>query len=301
MHMASDIYFKNVIDLVLFTVVDLDKLRKNVWDEELISPPGTLFESQKTGGLALFVVTVPAAGANPDEPGHRRMLPGGTIRAEESLDQASRRLAWELAGVPGHTRLRQVGVFDEPSRSPGERVISFAYWGMVEFDYLRKFLGGRDRVGLELVSSSSMLRQFASLAGQLDFYDGMSRFGGRRAISSQTGRTHDRQPSPLNNGKILDLDHDDMVFYAWRKLRHGFNGRMDPFKFLGFNPLTEAFPLSDLQELAEVCRGELIQRDYFRRQMTSDDSFLRLAGKVDPNSPIKRAGKPANLYSPDEG
>jgi len=61
MHMTSDIYFKNVIDLVLFTVVDLEKLRKNVWDEDLISPSGTLNEStRKDSDLALFVVTVPA-------------------------------------------------------------------------------------------------------------------------------------------------------------------------------------------------------------------------------------------------
>jgi len=228
------------------------------------------------------------------------MLPGGAIGAGESLDQASRRLAWELIGIPHHTKLRQVGIFDDPDRNPNERVISFAYWGMVDFEYLRKFLGGRDRVGLELVSSMAHLRTVEDLAASLEIFDGISRFGGRQAISAQTGRTHDRVPNPIVNGKILELDHDDMVFYAWRKLRHVFNGRMNPFSVLGFNPLTEAFPLSDMQQLAEVCRGERVKRDTFRRQMTSEDSFLRPVGKVDSTSELKRPGKPANLYTPDE-
>ena len=300
MHMTSDIYFKNVIDLVLFTVVPVEKVRNSVWDPELISPHDAINPNLSRNGLALFVVTVPAMQNGVVDPNGKRMLPGGTIGANESLDAAAARLANETVGVPGHTRLRQVGIFDEPNRNPGERVLSFAYWGVVDFDYLRKYLGGRERVGLELVNSSSLMEELQRVGG-LELYDGVSRFGGRRAIGPQTGRTHDRLPFPLKKpGNILDLDHDDMVFYAWRKLRHGFNGRMDPFKFLGFNPLDPEFPLSDLQELQEVCRGESIQRDYFRRQMTSEDSFLKLVGKVDANSDKKRAGKPANLYTPED-
>jgi hypothetical protein len=49
----------------------------------------------------------------------------------------------------------------------------------------------------------------------------------------------------------------------------------------------------DLQEFTEVCRGERIQRDLFRRQMTSDTSYLKATGNTDSSRP----GKPANLYS----
>jgi hypothetical protein len=85
-----------------------------------------------------------------------------------------------------------------------------------------------------------------------------------------------------------------MVFFAWRKLRHAFDGRVDPFRYLGNNPLGGEFRLSDLHEFTEVCRGERIQKDLFRRQMMSDDRFLRETGKTDKS----RAGKPAMLYSP---
>jgi hypothetical protein len=53
------------------------------------------------------------------------------------------------------------------------------------------------------------------------------------------------------------------------------------------------YRLSDLQEFTEVCRGERIQRDLFRRQMTSETSYLRPTNNKDGSRP----GKPANLYS----
>jgi hypothetical protein len=105
---------------------------------------------------------------------------------------------------------------------------------------------------------------------------------------------HDKTlTSQTKSGRILGLDHDDMVFYAWRQLRHAFDGRLDPFRYLGINPLGEEFRLSDLQEFTEVCRGERVQRDAFRRMMLADSSYLNSTGRTDS----KRPGKPANLYS----
>ena len=291
MHMSSDIYSDKAIDLVIFTVVDEATIRSKVWDEDLISP--SFVGSDDASGLSLFVVTVPA---DPDVyPGAlgRRVLPGGYLGKTESLEQASRRIAYERLGLNLKTKIRQLGIFDDPHRDPRDRVLSFAYWAMVNFEDIRKFLGGRERIGLELVNSQRVMEKFDEFFG-LETFDGVSRFGHRQMPDPSQGIGHtktltDRMPG----GRILGLDHDEMVFYAWRALRHAFDGKLDPFRYLGINPLGQEFRLSDLQEFTEVCRGERIQRDLFRRQMTSDDSYLKATGRTDN----KRAGKPANLYA----
>jgi hypothetical protein len=130
--------------------------------------------------------------------------------------------------------------------------------------------------------------------GTLDSFDGVSRFGNRKMPDAKRKVGHDKTlTSQTKSGRILGLDHDDMVFYAWRQLRHAFDGRLDPFRYLGINPLGEEFRLSDLQEFTEVCRGERVQRDAFRRMMLADSSYLNSTGRTDS----KRPGKPANLYS----
>ena len=93
--------------------------------------------------------------------------------------------------------------------------------------------------------------------------------------------------------EILGRGHDDIVFYAWRKLRHAFTGRLDPFRYLGVLPFGSEFRISDLQDFRDVARGEKSQADQFRRSMLqSDMPLLRQTMKVD-NS---KRGKPARLY-----
>lgn len=60
----------------------------------------------------------------------RWALPGGFVRVEESLDEAARR---ELAEETGLTDvfLEQLEAFGEPGRDPRERVVSVAYYALV--------------------------------------------------------------------------------------------------------------------------------------------------------------------------
>jgi len=304
MNMTTDIYSDKALDLVIFTVVDESTIRSKVWDDELISPD---YAGQKgTYGLSLFAVTVPADSALYPLARGQRVLPGGYLGKSESLEQASHRIAQDRLGLSLNTKIRQLGIFDDPKRDPNDRVLSFAYWGMVNFEDIRKYLGGKERVGLELVNSQSYLEEFCGLTdkdspaereaklARLDAHDGVSRFGNRTMPNARTGVGHHKSlTSNMPSGRLLALDHDDMVFYAWRALRHAFDGRLDPFRYLGINPLGGEFRLSDLQGFTEVCRGERIQRDLFRRQMTSETSYLRPTNNKDGSRP----GKPANLYS----
>ena len=291
MNMTTDIYSDKAIDLVIFTVVDEETIRSKVWDDELISPS---YAGQKGSyGLSLFAVTVPADPALYPHAIGQRVLPGGYLGKSESLEQASHRIAQDRLGLSLKTKIRQLGIFDDPKRDPNDRVLSFAYWGMVNFEDIRKFLGGKERVGLELICSQLFMDKFERENGTLDKFDGVSRFGNRKMPDAKRKVGHDKTlTSQTKSGRILGLDHDDMVFYAWRQLRHAFDGRLDPFRYLGINPLGEEFRLSDLQEFTEVCRGERVQRDAFRRMMLAETSYLSSTGRTDS----KRPGKPANLY-----
>jgi len=235
--MSTDNWTPGAVDLVIFTVADPSTMPSLIWDKSMVSFGDSNPEAHT--GLSLFVLTV-AAPTDLDKyfPG-RRILPGGHLQWDETLLEASRRIADDRLGIDFkkiRARLRQLGTFDDPERDPRGRALSFAYWSIVNFEDVRKYLGGRD------------------------------------------------QP-------ILAQDHDDMVFYAWRALRHAFDARLDPFSYLGLNPISEEFRLSDLQELTEVCRGERVQRDLFRRNVKNLD-FLAASGNFDRSRP----GKPATMY-----
>ena len=164
---------------------------------------------------------------------------------------------------------------------------------MVNFEELRKFLGGRDQVGLELVSSAVALEGF-SRTESLDRFDGISRFGYRLMPSAKNGITHAKTlTQDMPYGRILEHDYDDMVFYAWRDLRHAFDSKLDPFNYLSINPLGDEFRISDLLEFHEICLGQKLGRDAFRRSIISDKSYLKRTMQTDSDRP----GKPANLYS----
>lgn len=71
----------------------------------------------------------------------RRMMPGknqwslmgGFVEKDESLDEAARRVLYQLTGLE-NVYMDQVGTFGEIGRDPGARVISVAYCALLNFD-----------------------------------------------------------------------------------------------------------------------------------------------------------------------
>ncbi|MBR6275718.1 MAG: NUDIX hydrolase [Prevotella sp.] len=57
-------------------------------------------------------------------------LYGGFVAAEESIDEAASRTLFELTGL-NNLYMRQVGAFGSVDRDPGERVISIAYYALI--------------------------------------------------------------------------------------------------------------------------------------------------------------------------
>ena len=70
--------------------------------------------------------------------GRRQMNPGrgewslygGFVRNTESIDEAANRTLYELTGLR-NVYMRQVGAFGSVDRDPGERVISVAYYALI--------------------------------------------------------------------------------------------------------------------------------------------------------------------------
>lgn len=57
-------------------------------------------------------------------------LYGGFVRSDESVDDAALRTLYELTGIR-NVYMRQVGAFGSVDRDPGERVISIAYYALI--------------------------------------------------------------------------------------------------------------------------------------------------------------------------
>lgn len=60
-------------------------------------------------------------------------LMGGFVQEEESVDNAAKRVLRELTGLE-NVYMQQVGTFGEVERDPGERVISVAYYALINVD-----------------------------------------------------------------------------------------------------------------------------------------------------------------------
>ena len=279
------------VTVTLFTVASEDDIGQTPTLRSLVM----LGDSGQQGfGTGLFCVT---RSSNNTEAGQaprsgKRVLPATLVTPTERVADSATRVLRDELGVEEFGRLRYTRIFDDPARgdiADAGRSISFAFWAFAPFDSLAPVLGGRDKVGLELVSSSRLLDEWGE---KLVDYDGVSRFGLRENPRGPSGH-RSRLSRELHGDTILDSDHDDMVFYSWRMLRYAFAGKLDPFRYLGTRVLGEKFRLSDLRELSDVSRGERVQPDHFRRTLTSDDSFVQEAGEVDRTRP----GKPASLYT----
>lgn len=66
-------------------------------------------------------------------------LMGGFVQKDESADEAAKRVLRELTGLD-HVYMEQVGAFGEIERDPGERVISVAYYALMNIDNYDKEL-----------------------------------------------------------------------------------------------------------------------------------------------------------------
>lgn len=288
--MSSTPYPRLSVSLSIFTALDSQHPRR---------PGAAQLELGDGGhedfGMGLFVVTRKSneEGAYQHEPTRKRIIPASLVLASEQLEDTAHRILVEELGLDVTYKLRQNRIFDEITPAERPRVISINLSTFVHIDALAPLLGGRDQVGLELVSSSDFLTTRAA-STTLDEFDGISRFGYRVAPELPQGHSKFLTEDMWGH-ELLDDGSDLKVFYAWRNLRYGFTGRYDPFRFMGSHALGRTFRLSELRELFEVIRGQTIQSDQFRRMVTGTNAFVEEAGLTDTSG--SRPGKPAALFT----
>jgi len=163
----------------------------------------------------------------------RWALPGGFVRPAESLEDAAARLLRDKGGLDG-VFLEQLYTFGAPARDPRTRVVSVAYYALVERE---RFAGLADRHA-DVATPRLVVPWEGEAGGPVEAVDADGR----------------RLP--------LAFDHADMLGMAVKRLR----GKLK-YAPIGFELLGDTFTLLQLQRVHEAVRGEPVNKDSFRRRM----------------------------------
>ena len=183
----------------------------------------------------------------------RYALPGGFVRLDESLEAAAARLLRDKTGLE-RVFIEQVRTFGEPGRDPRGRIIAVGYYALV---HPRRF----DEVSAARGATAAVVRM---------------REGKRDAEILDAG------------GAALPLafDHGAMLGAAVERLRDDLDRSA-----AGFQLLPPAFTLRALQDVHEAVRGEVLNKDSFRRRLLAA-GVLEATGKREQDT----QHRPAELY-----
>jgi len=175
-------------------------------------------------------------GRRDDHPHRGRCaLPGSFLRIDESLDAAAVRVLRTRAGLR-EVFTEQLYTFGSPRRDPRTRVISVAYYALVEPATLEHTVAARDDAGLFLA------RLDVPWAGET---------GGPVSALDHSGTS-----------LPLAFDHADILGMAVKRVR----GKLD-YAPIGFELLPPAFSLRDLRLVHEAILGRSLNKDSFRRRI----------------------------------
>ena len=186
-------------------------------------------------------------------------LPGGFVRVDEPLEAAARRLL-AAKGKLTSVFLEQLYTFGDPRRDPRMRVITVAYYALV------------DRRRFEQVAEDESELAFARIEVP---WEGET--GG--PIEVRLGRD---DAAPLD----LAFDHADILGMAVKRIR----GKLD-YSPIGFQLLDDTFTLLDLQRVHETVLGRPLNKDSFRRRLLA-------SGQLEATGEMEREvdHRPAELY-----
>jgi 8-oxo-dGTP diphosphatase len=183
-------------------------------------------------------------------------LPGGFVQMGETLDAAAERVLRSKVGL-ARLFLEQLFTFGDPHRDPRTRVITVAYYALVD----QETLG-------EPQSDDSLA------LGQIEVpWEG--EVGGAVLVRDVQG-----QQLPLA------FDHDQILGMAVKRIRGKLN-----YTPIGFQLLPESFTLRQLQEVHETILGQATNKDSFRRRMLAS-GMLEAVGGREGNV----GHRPAGLY-----
>jgi 8-oxo-dGTP diphosphatase len=175
----------------------------------------------------------------------RWSLPGGFVGPSESLDDAAARTLRDKAGL-SNVFLEQLYTFGDPHRDPRTRVISVAYYALIE---KARFVNTAAR-GDAVITPRLRVPWRGETGG---------------AVHPIGADGHDLP---------LAFDHADILGVAVKRLR----GKLD-YAPIGFQLLGETFTLLDLQRVHETVLGRTLNKDSFRRRMLAS-GLLKATGRA---------------------
>lgn len=159
----------------------------------------------------------------------RWQLPGGFVHIDESLDEAAARVLEEKTGIHG-VYTEQLYTFGDVARDPRTRVITVAYYALVEADRLHG--------------------EVANAALALIEVPWQGETGGAVRLTWRGRRL------------ATAFDHDRIIGMAVKRLR----GKLG-YAPVGYELLPAEFTLLDLQQIHEAILGVTVNKDSFRRRM----------------------------------
>jgi 8-oxo-dGTP diphosphatase len=186
----------------------------------------------------------------------RFTLPGGFVNMQESLDDAAARVLRDKTGLEG-VFLEQLYSFGSLGRDPRTRVISVAYYALVNAERLE---------ALENTDTIRLARVEVPWLGEV---------GGNVQIRLER-HNHD-----------LAFDHGEILGTAVKRIR----GKLD-YAPIGFQLLPERFTLRQLQDVHETILARGVNKDSFRRRMLASDQ-LEATGALETGVDYR----PAEFYT----
>ena len=159
-------------------------------------------------------------------------LAGGFVNIEESLEDAATRVLTEKMGIKD-VFLEQLYTFGAPERDPRTRVITVAYYALVNAERLSGLELGTLRVPWE-----------GETGGDIDVLG--------------------------DSNEVLELafDHSSILGMAVKRLRGKLN-----YTPIGFQLLPKRFTLRQLQDVHETILGKKLNKDSFRRKMLASGAL----------------------------
>lgn len=187
----------------------------------------------------------------------RWALPGGFVRMKESLQDAAARVLAEKSGVR-NVFVEQLFTFGALERDPRTRVISVAYYALIDVARLEPLLPAR---GEDVCIAELKVPWAEETGGPVD---------------------------ALVEGKPVRLafDHAEQLGMAVKRLR----GKL-AYAPIGFQLLPEQFTLRELQLIHEAVLGHSVNKDSFRRKMLASGQ-LEATGELQSEV----GHRPAEMY-----
>lgn len=159
----------------------------------------------------------------------RWQLPGGFVRIDESLDAAAARVLTEKTEVTD-VYTEQLYTFGDVKRDPRTRVISVAYYALVE-------AGRLQAAGPNTALATIEVPWEGEMGGPVDLVVAAKRLE-------------------------LSFDHAEMIGLVVKRLRGKLN-----YTPIGYQLLPPEFTLLDLQRIHETILAVAVNKDAFRRRM----------------------------------